>query len=136
MEKHFELTDQVFLDQFTDCTLSPADFTHVGHLRLVWINIKKSGTEVAINDIQKQIKRFVVAAGATDKYHTTLTVAAVKTVDHFMAKSNSDTFEDFIIEFPRLATDFKGLLDHHYSSDVLSSDQAKHQYLEPDLLSF
>ena len=136
MEKHFGLTDQEFLDQFMSCTLRPADFTHIGHLRLVWINIKMSGTEVAINEIQKQIKRFVEAAGATDKYHTTLTVAAIKTVDHFMAKSNSNTFMEFIIEFPILSSDFKGLLDQHYSSDILSSDLAKYQYVTPDLLSF
>lgn len=136
MEKHLELSDQEFLTQFINCTLSPADFTHTGHVRLVWINIKNSGVEKATNNVQEQIQRFVVTAGALDKYHTTLTVAAIKTVNHFMSKSRSDTFEDFIIEFPRLTTDFKDLLSQHYSSDVLTSERAKHAYVYPDLLPF
>lgn len=136
MEKHFELTDEVFRNQFTQCTLNPKIFSHEAHLRLAWININDHGIKKAENKIQIQLQNFVEFVGAKDKYNKTLTIVATKAVNHFMNQSKSDNFKDFIVEFPQLKSNFKQLIDSHYSFDIFNSEKAKTEFLAPDLLTF
>ena len=83
-----------------------------------------------------QINRFATHHGEADKFNTTVTIAAVKVVYHFMQKSSSDNFTDFIQEFPRLITNFKELLDAHYGFNVFADKTAKKSYVAPDLMAF
>jgi len=136
MEAHYQLSDAEFKRQFADCELDPSIFSHEAHLRLAWIHIQQYGLEQAIENIQAQLKKFVSHVGAEDKYHETLTVAAVQAVSHFMEQSQSENFKDFIGEFPQLKHSFKELIGSHYSFDVFSSDKARTVFLEPDLLPF
>ena len=136
MEKHFELSDSELEKQFMLCELNPQIFTHEAHLRLTWINIKRYGIEKAESNIESQLANYVKSLGAEDKFNTTLTLAAIKAVHHFMLKSESDSFEDFIREFPRLKYNFKELISCHYGFDIYNSERAKAQFLEPDLLPF
>ena len=136
MEKYFILCDSEFEKQFINCKLNPAAFTHEAHLRLAWINIDRYGIDQAEKNIQNQLKKFVVFVGAKDKFNMTLTLAAIKAVYHFMLKSNSDNFKDFITEFPRLKSNFKELMYCHYGFDIYNSEKAKTEFLEPDLVPF
>lgn len=136
MTNRLELMDLEFERQFESCDLNPTLFNHAAHLRLAWIHISNYGIEKAISNIESQIKNFVKHVGATDKYNTTLTVAAIRAVYHFMLKSESNSFEDFIKEFPRLTTNFRELIDAHYGYDIFNLKQAKTEFLEPDLLPF
>ena len=105
-------------------------------MRLAWINIDQYGIEHAERNIQTQLQRFVESVGAKDKYNTTLTIAAIKAVYHFMLKAKSDNFKDFISEFPRLKYNFKELMSCHYSFDIYNSEKAKMGFLEPDMIPF
>lgn len=136
MKNHFELSDSEFEQQFINCELNPEIFSHEAHLRLVWINIKKYGVEKAQTNIQSQLQKFVEFVGVKDKYNTTLTLAAIKAVYHFMLKSDSDSFQEFIVGFPRLKYGFKELMSCHYGFDIYNSEKAKAKFLEPDLLPF
>ncbi|GAA4279384.1 hypothetical protein [Aquimarina mytili] len=133
---HTKLSDNEFITQFKNCTLNPSIFNHEAHLRLSWILINELGLDSAIKTIQLQLQNFVKSVGATDKYHATLTIAAMKTVHHFMQKSKTENFENFISENQRLKTNFKDLINNHYSIDIFTSEQAKVNFLEPDLLPF
>ncbi|MCD2258119.1 hypothetical protein [Psychroserpens luteolus] len=136
MEKHFELSDSDFEKKFISCELDPSHFTHEAHLRLAWININLYGIKQAEKNIQSGLQHFVEFVGAKDKYNMTLTLAAIKAVHHFMRKSKSNNFKDFISEFPRLKTNFKDLMACHYGFDIYNSSKAKTTFLEPDLISF
>lgn len=136
MEAHFELSDALFEEQFKAGTLAPALFSHEAHLRLAWIHIKHYGVEKAIENSCSQILAFVEAAGARDKHNKTLTVAAIKVVNHFMNKTEAENFYDFIHQFPQLKYQFKELIASHYQTDIYHSGKAKKEYLEPDLLPF
>jgi len=133
---HTLLSDAEFSYQFKNCTLDPAIFSHEAHLRLAWIHITNNGLEQALENIQTQLQNFVAHVGAQDKYHKTLTIAAVMAVHHFMKKSTSDTFNKFIIEFPQLNHSFKELIHSHYSFDIFNSVKARKEYLEPDVSPF
>ena len=136
MENHFDLTDTEFENEFKSCKLDPSIFSHEAHLRLAWINIKKYGIKQAEINIQTQLEKFVKFHGETDKYNKTLTIAAIRVVNHFANRSKSEKFEDLIVEFPRLKQKFKELIDAHYSIDIFNSELAKVEFIEPDLLPF
>lgn len=134
MEAHHKLPDYELEVQFEQCTLPAALFTHEAHIRLAWIHINKYGMNRAIINLCAQIKNYARSLGREEKFNQTLTVAAVKTVNHFMQKSVSNTFQEFITEFPELKNRFKSLLDEQYGFDVLNTEAAKVEFLERDLL--
>jgi N-formylglutamate deformylase len=105
-------------------------------LRLAWLQIDKFGLEQAIENIEDQLQSFVSHVGAQDKYHKTLTIVAAQAVSHFMTRSKSDNFVDFIKEFPQLKNNFKELINSHYSIDILNSARAKNEYIAPTKISF
>ncbi|MVM35308.1 hypothetical protein GO755_35125 [Spirosoma sp. HMF4905] len=136
MEAHFALSDDLFEQQFKLCRLNPTLFSHEAHLRLAWIHVKKYGVEQAIENICDQLVCFVDSLGARNKYNKTLTIAAIRAVNHFINKSDTDNFSDFINQFPRLKFSFKELIACHYQVDIYNSKLAKTVYVEPDLLPF
>lgn len=130
------MNNSEFIQAFESGTLNPQLFDHEAHIKLAWIYLKMYGEEEAIAKTCKGIRNFDLLHGDGTKYHTTLTVASVKAVHHFMQKSKSTNFEDFIVKFPRLKTSFKELLDQHYGEDIVNNKKAKVQFVEPDLLPF
>ena len=136
METHYEFTDSQFEKQFNNCTLPAQFFTHEAHLRLAWIYIDKYGLEQAIQLIDHQLLNFVDALGSRDKYNKTVTIAAVKVVNHFKLLSKARNFSDFIAENTQLGNNFKALIAQHYRTDIFNSTLAKIEYLPPDLLPF
>jgi len=136
MKEHYELNDNEFEQQFSDCTLNETVFSHEAHLRLAWIYLLKYGLEMAISNICDQLQNYVRAVGAGDKYNKTLTIAAVRAVYHFMQKSQATNFHDFIRECPRLRYNFRELMGSHYKIDIYNSAEAKKEFIEPDLLPF
>lgn len=130
------MTDENFELSFASFALDPKYFDHEAHLRLAWIHIRKYGLATAIDNICSQLLDYTTYLGAAHKYNKTLTVAAVRAVYHFMTRSQSDNFTDFINEFPRLKYNFKDLMAAHYGFDIYNSATAKTAYLEPDLLPF
>jgi hypothetical protein len=136
MGNHSDLSDSKFEEQFQNMTMDPALFTHKAHLRLAWIHLNKYGEEKAIENICNQIQKFDRRHGDGTKYHTTMTVAAVKVVEHFRSKSNTRSFQELLTENPRILTHFKELLGKHYSKDQLQMEIAKEKYVEPDILPF
>ena len=84
MASHFQLSDQEFAQQFEQCTLPPNWFSHEAHLRLAWIMIQRWGVEEAARQMCRQISKFDQVHGDGTKFNTTVTVAAVKVVHHFM----------------------------------------------------
>ncbi len=133
---HHKLSDLEFEQQFQRGQLKEELFTHEAHLRLAWIHIRKYGIDQAIENITHQLRAYTAHLGAADKYNQTVTMAAIRAVYHFMLKSSTRHFGDFIKENPRLKTHFKELIGFHYSTDIFNSDLAKKQYLEPELLAF
>ncbi len=136
MEQHYQLTDSEFANRFADGTLEPKWFTHLGHLRLAWILLRRHGLPRAEALICRQIQDFDQMHGDGTKFNYTVTVAAMRAVHHFMQRSLAVDFPTFIAEFPALRSNLKGLLATHYSVDIFSDSRAKHRWLEPDLSPF
>src|SRR6185436_18732622 len=129
MEKHSLISDDELEKQFADCSLNPELFTHEAHLRLAWIHIKKYGLDLAIQNLCVQIARYAELLGAKDKFNKTVTVAALKAVYHFMNRAKANDFDGLIREFPRLKTEFKGLMNAHYGIDIFKFEVAKKEFV-------
>ncbi|MEP5612971.1 MAG: hypothetical protein ABJP45_12020 [Cyclobacteriaceae bacterium] len=136
VKDHWSLSDSEFESQFANYKLKPGMFSHEAHIRLAYIHIEKYGLQKAEANMCHQIKGFAESLGDLEKFNKTVTIAAIKTVNHFMNKSKSENFKSFLVEFPRLFTDFKGLLRQHYGYNVFADKKAKEEYQEPDLLPF
>ena len=136
MKTHYSLSDMQFMEAFKTASLAPELFSHEAHLRLAWLHINHFGIDTAITNITFQIKNYTRVLNAADKYNETVTVAAIKAVYHFMQKATSENFKDFMVEFPRLKTNFKELLSQHYGFNVFTLEEAKSSFLQPDLLPF
>ncbi len=136
MENHRLLSDAEFEAQFANLTFAASDFTHEAHLRLAWIHIKKYGVDQAVENICLQIKALVDHLGVSEKYHATVTEAAVRAVYHFILKSRKEPFLSFMKENPQLISEFKALLNSHYSFDIFKSEAARQKFLVPDIAPF
>jgi hypothetical protein len=136
LKHHSHLSDKEFENLFEKGDLPPSLFSHEAHLRLAWLYIKKYGQEKAAEKICREIKQFDHLHGKGDKFNITVSVAAIKMVDHFIKKSESNDFYTFIKKFSRLKTGFKELLYQHYNLDIFSNKEAKTSFIEPDLLPF
>lgn len=136
MEPHYALSDPEFEKQFESAVIDPKLFSHEAHLRLAWIHVTKYGVERVAKNIEHQIAQFDRKFGDGMKFHSTVTLAAVKAVAHFVNKSRSCNFKDFMDEFPRLKSNFKDLLNQHYSFNVFKSEKARQTFVQPDLLAF
>lgn len=136
VQNHFELSDLEFEDAFSNCTIDPKIFSHEAHLRLAWIHINKYGVESAIVNIRQQLRDYVKSVGAEDKYHETITIASIRAVNHFIKKSKTDSFSDFIDENNQLLNNFKNLLLTHYRTDIFNSKVAKETFIEPEKIPF
>jgi hypothetical protein len=136
MESHYTLTDSEFEKQFTESKLEAKLFTHEAHIRLAWIHLYKYGEERAIQNINDQLYKFVSSLGESEKYNTTLTIAAVKIVKHYMDKKLFDNFKEYIEQYPNLKSNFRSLLEEHYSVYIFSSQEAKRNYIKPDINEF
>ena len=133
---HTSLADTEFEMQFETYKLKPRMFSHEAHLRLAYIHIQKYGADQAEINMCSQIKGYAESLGVTDKFNKTVTIASVKAMNHFMNDSTSDNFYDFIKEFPRLLTDFRGIIGQHYGFNVFGDLKAKQEFVEPDLMPF
>ena len=90
MEAHFDLSDDQFEAQFRSLTFVPAHFSHEAHLRLAWFHIRNYGEDQATQNVAAQILAFANSLGEYAIYNKSVTVAAVKAVNHFYLKSKSD----------------------------------------------
>ena len=130
-------TDDLLLkERFQECTLPDLEFSHEAHIRMGWIYIKNFGIQKTLYLFPEDLQRYVKYQGGIDKYHHTLTVAALKTIYHFYLKNPGINSKEFVKLHPRLITSFKNLIHSHYLMTTIESDRARHEFVEPDLVPY
>lgn len=133
---HYDIDDTTFEQQFATGTFPARLFSHEAHLRLAWIHLRRYGLEKALFNMRHQIRQFAIQVGVPDKYHETITSAAVYAVHHFMQKSAQSDFPAFIEANSALQHDFKSLINSHYSSDIFKNEAARRTFIQPDVQPF
>lgn len=129
-------SDDELIRLFREGLFPVEDFNHKAHLRLAWAYLQRVDARTAEREVCGQIRQFTKLHGAADKYHHTLTIAAVRMVGGFMKKQQGEGFEALLVQFPKLLHGFRELLGLHYSEELLWSPAARSDFQEPDLKPF
>ncbi|MBS1796490.1 MAG: hypothetical protein JSS81_21750 [Acidobacteria bacterium] len=116
---------------FENGTIADADWRHAEHLIAAYHYLSKHDFETALGKMRDGILNLLKAFGAdSSKYHETLTVFWMRTVDDFR-KSNPALAP---AEACRLLTEKYGrdYVDAFYSPECLATDKARTEYVAPD----
>lgn len=147
------MTDDKFLTRFEQCTLARADWTHEAHVRMAWLYVARSETyraaRVKVRSGIKKLNAAFVAqqnapcgatrpaepVAATEEkpatgFHETITTAFVRLVAS--RSKPGEKFSAFRKRNPDLFDRKLTALLSHYSPEVLFSEPAKAQFVEPD----
>jgi flavin reductase (DIM6/NTAB) family NADH-FMN oxidoreductase RutF len=135
MGKYRNVGDEVFMKSFEDATLSVKDWTHRNHLRLAWNYAKTFGFEEAKPRIKEGIRRYISANEEQfpKGFSETITGFWIKVMGIVMkedALEPSKTFWQFLERWP---LDDRRFINRFYSKEVLESEDAKQDFVEPDL---
>jgi hypothetical protein len=134
MQRH-ELSseDRLFRADFEAGVVARENFNHRAHVRLAYIYLAESDTAAAAANMHRALPGFLQHHGIpASKYHETLTRAWILAVRHFMESSPSSVSADAFISHNPALLDSKIMLTH-YSADLLFSDEARTQFVEPNL---
>jgi hypothetical protein len=127
--RHPEIDDDQLLQRFAANTL-PA-FPHEEHLHVVFVKSGRASLDETVVFMQDRIRAMAAANGKPDAYHDTRTVAWVRLLVDARAGFAED-FEEFLAVHPRFVR--RDLLSDYYSDALLTSDEARAAFVEPDLL--
>jgi hypothetical protein len=122
---HF--SDDEFLAAVHSCQLKTSEFRHADHLRLGWLHLERESFDQALASIRAGIQRFANHHGATGLYHETITQGWLR----LLATHHEPTFTEFLAANSDLLN--KKLLERYWSRDLLESQQAREQWVDPDL---
>lgn len=126
------MNDYEFLSEFEAATLRP--FTHREHIRVAWLYLRNNDWDSGYQKIQSGIQHFATELGVADMYHETITCFWATLVQYCIdEKSDIADFEEFITTYPMLLE--KATMMKYYSSELISSQQARKEWQEPDLIA-
>jgi hypothetical protein len=117
------MSDDDFLAAFAARTLPPAQFNHVGHLRLAWINLRRLPLDDAINATCEGIRGYATHLGAADKFHWTVTEALLR----LLYADRALPWADFLAANGQ---DVRARLALHYSDAALAA--GRERFVAPD----
>jgi len=124
--------EDAFVQAFEACDYPPEKFRHADHIRLAWIYLRRYGAERAQGRIRTSIRNFATSVGHAPKYHETITLAWLRLVEAaYTATPELTDYVAFVSQHPTLLD--KNALLPFYSPQVLASDEARHQWIAPDL---
>jgi len=127
------MDDGEFLRLFHDGGLPGEEFRHKGHLRLAWLVLSKHSRIEAESILAREIRRFAIANGSSNRYHDTLTRFWVRLVGHAMANApEARSIDELLARFPFLLE--KGLPFMHWRRETFNSDRAPAGWVEPELV--
>jgi hypothetical protein len=110
------------------------EFGHREHLLLAWLVLDEHVDSVEAQDeVSLVIRRIATAQGVPQRYNRTVTDAWVRIVAHCRARSKITDFDALLAAYPWLL-DKRALLKH-YTSRTLASDQARHEFVDGDVLA-
>jgi hypothetical protein len=125
------LDEDEFVSRVESCCYPNERFRHGDHIRLAWIYVRRYGAREAEKRITTTIQRFATSLGHEKKYHETLSRAWLRLV------AVAHALTPKIASFDEFTTKHGWLLDRSalttfYSGRCLSSEAARHGWVEPD----
>lgn len=125
-------SDEEFLGAVESATWPGERFGHREHVRLGWLYLRRHGPAEGYTHIQRTIQRYATSLGAAGKYHETVTRAwSAHVYEALRETPGLEPFETFMKAHPELLNG--GLLERHYRKETLDSEEARREWVEPDI---
>lgn len=125
------MTDENFLAAFEDTSLPRSEWTHAAHVRMGFLYLNRLPYAEAEACIVAGIQRYNAAKGNQTGYHHTITIAFARLIASRQAEAGD--WPAFLAANPDLLT--FGCIQKHYSPEIIKSDKARGEFIEPDLLA-
>jgi hypothetical protein len=123
--------DEQFLAAFEAGRIANQDFHHRDHLKVAWIQVHRVGSDRAADTVAGTIREFATRHGHAERYHETMTRFWVRVVGMGVSRHPTLAFDDLIAAEPHLLD--KNLPYHHWSRELMGSNEARRDWVEPDL---
>jgi hypothetical protein len=116
------------------CTLTPAEFSHHAHMTVAIWYLARLPLGEAMAVMRTTIQRFAAHHGHHQLYHETITVFWMWLLRHYLDTAGpqlplADVTYQALVELGSTQAVFR-----HYSRELLFSDQARREWVAPDLL--
>ena len=127
------MTDaQELVSRLESLSLTNAEFRHRQHLEVTFWYLRSKGVEAGGQAVARAIEAFATHLGHANKFHQTITLCWVRLVAAAIAEAGPcDSPDALIAAHPGLLD--KRLPFRFYTSELLSSDKARREWVEPDL---
>lgn len=122
---------------FKNGTLDLELWDHYGRLRIVFISLINNGYDETINPngwLCKNWKKYKTSIGHGHLWHYTLTKFWVNILNDLLKIKKYDNFNDLYKQNPKIQNG--KLFQEYYSSEVLFSNEARSNWVKPNLKSF
>jgi hypothetical protein len=124
---------------FEDCETRPEDFTHAAHLTVAFWYLRQSEMPEATTKMRRHLLRFINHY-KEQGYNETITVFWLRAVRRFMeaapaeggVKAGGRSMTEMANELAATYNDSR-LIYNYYSKELLSTQIAKTDFVEPDL---
>ncbi len=130
------MTDQELKSAFESCTLHRDLWTHRTHVRMAFLYARGSSFSSALERMRRSIKAYNASQSTPESlesgYHETITVAFLRLIHDALLRSGPfPTADAFCDQHPELLD--KAVLRKFYSRQRLITEEAKQNFVEPDL---
>jgi hypothetical protein len=121
--------------RFESCELlPPADFNHREHLLVALCYLLRMGDAAALARLRAHIGRYVAAHGINPSlYHETITVFWLKRVRAFAERADAERGLARLTNALAEECGSSRLVYDYYSKELLDSERARREWVEPDL---
>ncbi|NNF51198.1 MAG: hypothetical protein HKN59_02050 [Gammaproteobacteria bacterium] len=124
--------EEKFLDSFENCLLPPGEWTHAAHIQMAWLCLQADVFDAALTRIRAGILRYnAKVLNKLGEYHETVTVAFATLIASRIEPG--ETWEQFRGRNADLFARKPPALANYYSAEMLMSERARSQFVEPDL---
>ncbi len=121
------------IDEFQSLQFDPEAFDHEAHVYIGWCLITRYPLPDALHRFADTLRRFVSSLNIEGKYHETITWFFMILIAERQSALPANSWEEFSANNRDLVDNSKALLSSHYSTDRLWSQQARQQFLMPDI---
>lgn len=118
---------------FESCTTAATDFPHRSHLVLATWYLSQGPTQQALERMRASILNFLKHYGINGKYNETITLFWIICVERRLRRLDEGLT---LLERTNRVVESLGdsrLVFEYYSQDLLWSEQAKQEWVQPDL---
>src|SRR5690348_7475949 len=129
------MSDEEFMRQFENCTLSADCFHHADHVRMAYLYASRYPILEAIERFSCALKKFAASQGKPERYHQTITWAYMLLIAERKARvSDQESWEEFKSNNPDLMNWQQNILHQYYRDETLKSVLARQIFIFPDKL--